>query len=292
MKNIKMYMVSLALMLAMIPAFAASPQVKYNVQYGDNPQQTMDVYCAAKPNGAAMMMVHGGGWLHGDKANSGVIDNKLAYFGAGGWAVISINYPLPEALADGGTRTKMGVDDPVSQARSLAQAIAFAQKRARFCNFDASKMGLVGHSAGAHLVSLVTSDQTFLSNAGAKPTAFTVSLDSAALDVVQIMSMPQHNSVYDVFDHGDAYILSASPYQHLSARSTNNPIMLVYSTQRGPGDERQSKAFATQAGTFGIRVTLLPQDKSHGEIDDQLGLPGPYTTAVDGFMRQAVGLSR
>jgi len=280
----------LTTLLACQAAFAATaPPPKYNVSYGDNPQQTMDVYCAAKPNGAAMMMVHGGGWLHGDKANAGVIQHKLETFGAEGWTVLSINYPLPEPLADGTTRTTMGVDDPVSQARSLAQAIAFAQKRARFCHFDADKLGLVGHSAGAHLVTLVTADPSFLNNAGAKPTAFTVSLDSAALNLVPIMAKP-HDSLYDVFDHGDAYIQAASPYQHLSRTSTKAPIMLVYSSDRGPGDERQTTQFATQAQSLGIKVTVQAEALSHADIDDQLGVPGAYTTDVDKFMRKAVGL--
>lgn len=289
MKSPMRFLITFALALAMLPAFAGTPAPKYNVSYGSNPQQTMDVYCAAKPNGAAMLIVHGGGWLHGDKANAGVIDNKLKTFGAAGWAIISINYPLPEPLADGTTRTTMGVDDPLSQARSLAQAVAFSQKRARYCHFDASKLGLVGHSAGAHLVTLITADPSFLNNAGAKPTAFTVSLDSAALNLVPIMAKP-HDSLYDVFDHGDAYIQAASPYQHLSRTSTSAPIMLVYSSDRGPGDERQTAQFAAQAKSVGINVTVQAEAMSHADIDDQLGVPGDYTTVVDKFMRKAVGL--
>jgi len=38
-----------------------------------------------------------------------------------------------------------------------------------------------------------------------------------------------------------------------------------------------------------VRVEVLPQALSHGDINEQLGLPGPYTAAVEGFLRSLPG---
>jgi len=44
------------------------------------------------------------------------------------------------------------------------------------------------------------------------------------------------------------------------------------------------------AQALGLRVELLPQDLSHGDINKQLGRPGAYTEAVEVFLRSVGGL--
>ena len=38
------------------------------------------------------LMVHGGGWRRGDKANPGVVKNKVAHYVPAGYLVVSVNY--------------------------------------------------------------------------------------------------------------------------------------------------------------------------------------------------------
>jgi len=54
----------------------------------------------------------------------------------------------------------------------------------------------MGHSAGAHLVALLTAHPAFTQAEGALPWLGTVSLDSAAFDVVAVMS-GRHLALYD-----------------------------------------------------------------------------------------------
>jgi hypothetical protein len=59
---------------------------------------------------------------------------------------------------------------------------------------------------------------------------------------------------------------------------------MVCSTRRPDRPCDQAEALARQARGLGIRTEVLPQNRSHGEINAQLGMPGDYTDAVERFM--------
>ena len=46
----------------------------------------------------------------------------------------------------------------------------------------------------------------------------------------------------------------------------------------------QARHFAEKAASLGVRVQVLEQALTHREINEQLGLPGAYTAAVDAFI--------
>ncbi|MFL6658446.1 MAG: alpha/beta hydrolase [Massilia sp.] len=249
----------------------AGVQLVRNVSYGADKAQRFDVYL---PKGAAnapvIFLVHGGGWKHGDKNNDRVVDNKLAYWSARGYILISTDYRmLPEA-------------DPLTQARDVASAIAAAQDKAASWGGDRNKFILVGHSAGAHLVTLLSSSSELRGNLH---WLGTVSLDSAAYDVEQIMQ-GHHMRLYDEpFGKDPAYWKSVSPYAQLS--QAGQPLLAVCSSRRADSCP-QAKQYAAKATSLGMRVQLLPEDLSHMEINETLGQDSAYTQAVDQFIRTLV----
>ncbi len=64
----------------------------------------------------------------------------------------------------------------------VARALAAVQARAGEWGGDASRVVLMGHSAGAHLVALLSADPTRAAAEGAGPWRSAVVLDSAAID--------------------------------------------------------------------------------------------------------------
>jgi hypothetical protein len=46
----------------------------------------------------------------------------------------------------------------------------------------------------------------------------------------------------------------------------------------------QAEAFASKARGLGSRVQVLPEAMRHGVINEALGQPSAYTSAVDGFL--------
>ena len=69
-----------------------------DVSYGNTDKQKLDIYLpTVTSNQKTILMVHGGAWEIGDKRHSGVIKNKVKYFGSKGYTVISINYEIGRA---------------------------------------------------------------------------------------------------------------------------------------------------------------------------------------------------
>jgi acetyl esterase/lipase len=235
--------------------------------YGTDAAQRLDVYIPPGVHDAPILiMVHGGAWMVGDKANTGSIENKLKHWLAKGWIVVSVNYRmLPDAMA-------------YEQAQDVAEAVQWAQGYAEDWGGDPKKIILMGHSAGAHLVALVSSRPEMVG----QPWAGTVVLDSAAMQVSTTMTA-RHPRFYDqAFGTDPAYWIQASPMDQWTPKAV--PMMLVCSTQRPDDPCDDARRFQVKAKAGGRDMTVLPQDLSHADINRTLGLPSAYTNAVDAFI--------
>ena len=253
----------------------AGVQVVRDVAYGRDDDQRFDVYLPrsgthnGSRNAPVIFMAHGGGWYRGDKAMRAVVANKAAHWVPKGYVFISTNYRmLPQAA-------------PVEQAEDIARAIIFAQRNAPSWGGDPSKFILMGHSAGAHLVALVSAAPARAQRQGALPWLGSIFLDSASLDVVDTMQ-GRHLPLHDrAFGTDPAYWRQASPYHHLTPGAA--PMLAVCSTKRKSACP-QAHSFTAKAVSLGIRAQVLEQALSHREINEQLGTPGSYTDAVDAFI--------
>ena len=238
----------------------AGVRVIRNLAYGTDAKQRLDVYLPTHPltDAPVIFMVHGGAWRTGDKAMSNVVDNKIARWVPEGIVFISINYRLlPQA-------------DPLLQAQDVATALAYAQKNATRWGAGAHQFVLMGHSAGAHLVSLLAADPTLATRRGAQPWLGTVSLDSAAYDIPRIMAA-KHYRFYDkAFGSDPAYWQAASPSQQLQSQQT--AFLAICSTQRPDKPCDQAGDFVAQAKSLQIAASLQPEPLTHKEINQQLGL--------------------
>lgn len=247
----------------------AGTQVLRDVPYGSDPMQRMDIYAPKTVAGAPVIfMVHGGGWRRGSKSSPRVLENKVEYWLPKGYIFISVdNRLLPEA-------------NPLEQAQDVARALAAAQKRVAALGGNPRQFVLMGHSAGAHLVSLLSADPDLAYRFGAKPWRGVVALDSAAYDVPAIMRAP-HPSLYDdAFGADPGFWRQASPRRRLTREAP--PMLLVCSSLR-----RDSCAQAEgMKSEVGPKAEVLRVAKKHGAINADLGEPGTYTAAVDAFIRQ------
>jgi len=242
-----------------------------DVHYGADRRQTFDVYAPPTAQDAPVIfMVHGGGWQIGDKSNRRFTANKAEHWVPKGYVVISVDYRmLPDVK-------------PLDQAKDVARALATAQREAASWGGDRNRFVLMGHSAGAHLVALLASSPTLIKDAGGTRPIGAVFLDSAALDVPKLMGLP-HLPLYDrAFGADRSYWIATSPFHQM--RSAPPPILAVCSTQRLLSCE-QTNAFAAKAASLGGRISVLPENLTHEQINERLGEPGAYTDAVDTFLK-------
>ncbi|HTA63911.1 MAG TPA: alpha/beta hydrolase [Xanthomonadaceae bacterium] len=242
-----------------------------NVAYGNAMRQRFDVYAPQQTHNAPVIfLVHGGAWMIGDKTAKNVIEGKVGRWVPRGFIVISVDYRmLPEA--------------PVSeQAQDVASALAYAQQHAASWGGDPRRFILMGHSAGAHLVSLITADTRIAQEQGASPWLGTVALDSAAYDVAEIMQ-GQHARFYDrVFGSDPSVWAADSPTQRLDGQIL--PFLAACSSRRQKSCP-QAQRFVDKAGSFGTRIQLVEENKTHEEINKDLGVDPAYTAQVEAFMR-------
>lgn len=242
-----------------------------DLAYGDDPQQRLDVYLPKEPKAAPLiLMVHGGAWMFGDKDSAKVVVNKAANWLPKGYVLASVNYRMSKS------------PDPLQQADDVARALAYAQAHCKSWGCEPARTLLMGHSAGAHLVSLLTADPAIAARQGAGPWLGTVSLDSAMMNVPEVMGTA-HYRMYDrVFKKERKFWEAASPFHRLKAAA--KPILLVCSLKRKDSCP-QARAFAEKAVSLGGKAEVLPVELGHGPVNGELGLPGKYTAAVEAFLR-------
>jgi acetyl esterase/lipase len=115
--------------------------IEHDVVYGDagNRPLKLDIYRPQTPNGAAVLMVHGGGWSRGSKDMLAEPAKALA---RQGFVVLAQEYRLT------------GEAPFPANIHDVKRAIRWAKTNAKDLRFDPDKLCLEGHSAGAHLVLL------------------------------------------------------------------------------------------------------------------------------------------
>lgn len=253
------------------------PDLK-DVAYGSENLEKLDVYFPGKNSSSTLapiiMMVHGGGWCVGDKGGAMMTANKVTRWVPKGFLFISINYPM---INDG--------SNALAQANHVAKAVAFIQDSAQKWGADPTKLILMGHSAGAHLVSLVNADARIRQINGVRPILGTVSLDAGAIDVVKQMPnvYPFLKTRYqEAFGNTEADWITASPFHQIDR--TAAPWLGVCSTTRKDDPCGQAHAYADKSTRLGIKASVLPEHKNHGAINKELGMPGNYTRGVEIFM--------
>lgn len=112
---------------------------RLDLRYGDGPLETLDLFAGRTPDAPLHVFIHGGYWRALDKSLYSCIARPLTEAGA---AVALLNYDLCPAVT---------VADIVAEIRT---AIAWLARRGEELGFDAGRIALSGHSAGAHLAAM------------------------------------------------------------------------------------------------------------------------------------------
>ena len=120
-------------------------QVLSNVAYGNDPEQKMDLYLPkdrSTANTKLILLIHGGGWVSGDKSDFSsyisILQDRLP-----GYAIANINYHLATNITN----------HFPTQETDVKAAVAFLLQNREQYQFS-EKFVLLGASAGAHLALL------------------------------------------------------------------------------------------------------------------------------------------
>lgn len=258
------------------PPIAETPKanITYDISYGSHANEVFDLYRPITDTKSqvfpTIIMVHGGGWKRGSKDLRSTYVNKVNYFIPKKYTFISINYPVENI-------------DPEEEVNSVAKAVTFIQKNAEKFGVDRSKIVLMGHSAGAHLVSLLTSDAGIRRVNSVQPWLGTISLDSAGYNIPEMMKSGHYPTIYEpAFGDDPRFWRAMSPYHQY--RKRGEAFLLVCSTSRPDKPCEQVNSFKGKVTGLGGSAEALSVDMSHKEINSLLGLPGEYTNNIQKFL--------
>ena len=248
--------------------------------YGSDALQALDLWVPQGAKAAPLVLfVHGGGWKRGSKSNA--VGRALpGHMLAQGYAFASIDYRLvPAATVE-------------QQAADVAASLAHLLARADELGIDRSRVVLTGHSAGAHLVALVGTDERYLKAAGLSFADIdgVMPNDGAAYDVpAQMSTGPKMmaETYVQAFGTDPARQKALSPTHHAAA--PNAPAFLLIHVQRADG-VAQNAALAEalrRAGTA-VEIGSFPDEglRGHAEINRKLGEPDyPATPVMDAWLK-------
>jgi len=248
-----------------------------SIVYGNHQRQQVDIY---EPKDIVedrplILFIHGGGWRRGSHK---MIDGKAQYIGGKGLYFASAGYRvLP--------------DSPVEeQAQDIGLALQALIKQSDTIGFDANQIVLMGHSAGAHLAALVSTDPQYAGDAF-NAIKGVVLIDGAGYDVAKNMAndWPGVKGIYEgAFGLDPKRQKALSAVTHIGGADAPNWLAL-YVKQRAPSRE-QAKLLTdglNKQGQSAKAVAIAGTD--HMGINRELGAAGkPQTDAVDAFLAKVL----
>lgn len=240
-------------LLAAAPAHGALT-VRHDVRYGSDQAGPLlaDVYRPAHHGRIAVISVHGGAWLHNDKAVFAPIAADLAR--GSGFVVVNIEYP----------RAPAGPELQVRQRAAVEQAVRWVRGHAGSLGIDARRVGAVGGSAGGNLLGLVATGGSGSLRSGARLGAAVAW--SGQLDLEHLRGDGATNVVSylgcDLATCPKTWAL-ASPIDHVNRGDTP---MLLFGSRHDSTPPSQATRMASALRRAGVegRAIILPGSR-HGQ---------------------------
>lgn len=262
---------SLALLTMSASLIACSPTVLLNgispsdhfqrtqgIAYGELEHQTLDIYAPINTSGPVPMVVYfyGGGWIKGSKDHFEFVASSLT---EAGYVVVIPDYRrypevvFPTFVEDG------------------ALAVSWAMQNAGEYGADTDTLFLMGHSAGAHIAAMLSTDQSYLAK---------YAIDNSDIDGLVGLSGP-----YDFLPLTEGYLLEVFPEQ---LREESQPVNFVTAATpptlliHGADDDivvvANSESLAKTLTEHGVDVTLKTYDGAgHASVVVALAPPLDFT---------------
>lgn len=223
----------------------------FEIAYLDDghPMHRLDIYApnTKKRELPVLVHIHGGGWRTGDKKNMKEIGE---FYASKGVIFITPNYRLtPE------------VKHP-EHVNDCAAALSWVFKRAKSLGADTTRIYLSGHSAGAHLATLLGTNKSYLEKYGLKPSdlAGVISVDTASFDLTSSnQERLVKRLIRQAFGQDMRTLSKASPFQHIN-EGKSYPRFLVLNTTERATALKEAQKFISRLHSIGASVSFFPID--------------------------------
>lgn len=256
------------------------PAVARDRAYGPARLQRLDVYPAAADSCGTtpvVVWVHGGGWRTGDKSR---LAAKRAWAQANGWTLVSVNYRLSDPDVPPARRIRYPAHN-----RDVGRALGWVHDHIARFGGDPDRIAVLGHSAGAQIVSSIGVDERYLRRAVEESVCGVVSIDTEGYDVAaQIRGGGRTARLYrNAFGNRPAVWGDASPITHVDGDDLPHLVVRRGLLER----QRKQVRFAQALRTAGVPTTVVATPGySHGDVNRLLGDPSDtlLTPGVEDFL--------
>jgi acetyl esterase/lipase len=252
-----------------------------DMNYGATDSQRLRLWNPTSSTSKApiIVFVHGGSWRVGTYLDS-VGSIKVSHLTKLGYAFATVNYTLFPAVS------------VAEQVQEVADAVGYLVRKATSLNIDPNGVILMGHSSGAHVVTLLGTDTRYLELAGVSIDTIqgVIALDGSNYNApAEILDSPgsvAENMKYALGNDLEA-LETMSPT--CNARAPNSRVFLLLHIQR-QGDIRQAVEFVNVLRAAGSEAALHVFEgegfEGHVQMLLRLGDPGyPATGVLEGWLR-------
>lgn len=209
-----------------------------------------------------VMLVHGGGWVSGDKGDSSIltVNNELLSHGI---AVASVNYRFA------------GTVQWLDMVRDIKCAARFLRANAETYGIDSDRFGILGGSAGGHLASWVATDGgednggTYANAYSDQSSAFQSLVDwYGPVDLtVSFPGLPDSlkTKLFGTSSPDAAALMAASPAWQVTPDAP--PALMMHGTEDPGVPVSQSETFlAAYEAAYAYAELILVENAGHGFV--------------------------
>jgi len=241
----------------------AAAKGRFDIAYGPDPDQLLDVYLA-EGEGLSPVVVffHGGRWSRGGKDSN---IESLAMYNAAGAHFVSVGFTL---IPD------IDMDGLVGQCRD---AIAWLWRNAGSFGGDPDRLFVMGKSSGGHLAGMmVTTD--WAAERGLPADVIKGGLLVSGMYDLEPVRLSFRNGFLGLDEEA---AMRNSPIHHIPADGC--PLIIGFGSLETDEFQRQSRTFAAAWSARGLTCRLVPMDGRH-HFSINADLTDPHGNLVAPFL--------
>ena len=222
----------------------------------------------SRRGGGVVVYVHGGGWIKGSRKK---VYSHPQWLTRMGYVFVSVDYrPVPRTDIDG-------------QVADVVRSVRWVRRNIRRYGGNGRKIVLMGHSAGAHLVSLVAARNV------AGPLAGVIANDVQAYDMVAYgVVRGGIGHPYDkAFGSNIGNWVKWSPSTYARRNRRMPPHLIMHSGSQKARRRQLARGYVNLLRSRGTKAETFDGGAySHGSIARSLGSANSATKAVEAFLRR------
>jgi acetyl esterase/lipase len=255
-----------------LPSSAVSDkvEVRKDINYLDGPPEEaakhrLDVYIAkSRAQAPVLFFVHGGAWRYGDRSQYPALGGRYA---EAGLVVVVPSYRLAPKYPH------------PAQVEDVAAAFAWTVRHIAEHGGDTNQLFVGGHSAGGHLVALLTLDEKRLQAHQLSP-----KLIRGVLALSGVYDFAAGDALASVFGRDPEVRRDASPLTHVKPGAP--PFLVTYCQWDYPTLPAQAKAFhaALQRARIPAELVLIPRENHISEMTSVTKPDDPTVAAALKFL--------